>query len=124
MKTHLARLLISSRSWCLLATLIVLACRSLLATSHQNQEPVPELKVQFGHSFAIAGVAFSPSGKFALTAGNEGGVSLWDIESGALLKKFETQGKAALFSPDERFILTSGENTTLWDAATLQPIRR
>ena len=90
---------------------------------NQDEQAFPELRVQFGHSFNIAAVAFSPSEKFALTAGNEGGVSLWSTESGWLLKRFDTKGITAIFSPDGQFILTGGVSTTLWDARTLKPIR-
>ena len=91
--------------------------------STQDQEAIPELKLQLGHAFNIAAVALSPNEEFAVTAGNEGGVNLWSLTSGAFLYRFDTKGRTALFSPDGRFILTGGAQTTLWDAATLKPKR-
>jgi len=91
--------------------------------STQDAESIPELKLQLGHTFNIAAVALSPNEEFAVTAGNEGGVNLWSLSSGAFLHRFDTKGRTALFSPDGRFILTGGAQTTLWDAATLEPKR-
>ena len=86
-------------------------------------ESIPELKLQLGHGFNIAAVSLSPNEEFAVTAGNEGGVNLWSLTSGTFLHRFDTKGRTALFSPNGRFILTGGAQTTLWDATTLKPIR-
>jgi WD40 repeat protein len=57
--------------------------------------------------FAVDSVAFSPDGKFALTASNHN-VQLWDVVTGQQvgLRKASFDGTPAVFSPDGKFVLT------------------
>ena len=75
-------------------------------------------------------IALSPDQRFVVTnAETDDGIArVWDVRSGTLvseLKGEEDAVEAVSFSPDSRFVLTSGPDKTalLWDAATGKRIR-
>ncbi len=89
------------------------------------------------------GAAFSPDGRYALTAaedvfGESGATSLilWDIERGEKIRRFEehiTYARSAAFSPDGRMALSGSQDFTkegafgdliLWEVETGRVIRR
>src|SRR5207248_2860644 len=78
-----------------------------------------ELRRFDGHLGLVAGVAFSPDGRRALSAGFDQAAVLWDLDSGQELKRFEPAGPfvhLAAFTPDGRHALFAGDNgLTLWD---------
>jgi WD40 repeat protein len=81
------------------------------------------LRTILSHSKAIAVVAFSPDGKLALTASDDGTVQLWDAATGEphgdpLMHGGSVQ--AAVFSPDGSMVLTGSHDqmARLWDVAT------
>jgi WD40 repeat protein/transcriptional regulator with XRE-family HTH domain len=70
-------------------------------------------------------LAWSPDGKYALTGGNDGIVRLWDVQSGRLVRRFDTSLKGddfgvLAYSSDGQTIATPGPQFTivLWDATT------
>lgn len=70
----------------------------------------------------ITAMAFAPeSGRLAL-GNEEGTVEIWDTQGSRVRQsQIETQARvsALLFSPDERFLVTSSpQNTIVWDLAT------
>ncbi len=82
--------------------------------------PRCSLKNIIHHESAISTVAFSPDGKWILTADADGSVSILDAESGKQVgKKIKHTGtvNSAVFSPDGKQILTAGRDSTarVWD---------
>src|SRR5262249_1476785 len=70
---------------------------------------------------SILQVAFSPDGKTILSPANMASenLSLWDANSGALIREFKDALESALFSPDGRSILAfAGREVRLWDIGT------
>jgi WD40 repeat protein len=47
------------------------------------------MRQRFEHSAAVRGVAYSPDGRLLLTAGENHTATLWDIETGQVVKSFE-----------------------------------
>lgn len=86
----------------------------------------PEIFVQLGHS-GVQSVAFSKSGVYALSSGDKT-VKLWDIGTGREIRTFTGHTAyvaSAVFSPDERFLLSCGMDNLiiLWDTETGNQIR-
>lgn len=74
------------------------------------------------------GVAFSPNGRWLLTAGTDPGLFLWNVETWTASRRVSDGGnpyRGVAFSPDGRMIAAAtGEGTVkLFDAATLRRIR-
>jgi WD40 repeat protein len=74
-------------------------------------------------------LAISPDGQFALTGHEDGGVLLWDLDTGALVRRFAVSHKhgafRVAFSPDGKVALSCGwDGLYLWDLQTGQETRR
>jgi WD40 repeat protein/predicted Ser/Thr protein kinase len=84
----------------------------------------PPLNSFTGHEEGSVGsVAFSPDGRFALSGGVNGTVTLWEVATGRELRNFVSRGGqvfSVAFSPDGNFALTGGVNgtVTLWEVAS------
>ena len=68
-------------------------------------------------------VAFSPDGKFVLTASDDGDARLWDAASGEMVRRFTGHTnivRSVAFSSDGEYVLTGGLDNTvrLWDVTT------
>ncbi|HRY54141.1 MAG TPA: caspase family protein [Spirochaetia bacterium] len=92
--------------------------------------PAEELRfvVQSAHTGPIAGLAFSPDGKLALSASSDKSLKLWCLESGRLLRSIEDSADAlrgCAFSPDSSRIAAIGADGSvfLWDAASGELLR-
>jgi WD40 repeat protein len=82
-----------------------------------------------GHTDFIYGVAFSPDGKWLLTASQDKTAKLWDVQTGEELRSFLGHTNtlfSAVFSHDGKYVLTSSEDKTarLWDVQTGEELRR
>jgi WD40 repeat protein len=82
-----------------------------------------------GHSEEVSDVAFSPDGRFILTAGDDRFVILWDASTGKMIRKLESplaNGSSASFSSDGRFILTGSQDGAMavWDFDSGQELCR
>ena len=79
------------------------------------------LQVLSGHTKAVTSVAFSPDGRYALTASSDTTACLWDLTKFPItaqqLKGHTRFINSVAFSPDSRFVLTGSEDGTavLWD---------
>jgi WD40 repeat protein len=74
----------------------------------------------------VAGLAFSPDGRYAIIGGGEHTARIWDLQSQARGKSFQHNSsvRPVSFSPDGRFVLTGSQDNTarLWDVETGRPI--
>lgn len=84
--------------------------------------PYPAPEKRLTHAGGVNDVAFSPDGKALATAGNDGAVKVWTVETGKLsLSVAAHKGAvhALAYSPDGKLILTGGADKAvrLWKAA-------
>jgi WD40 repeat protein len=94
--------------------------------AREKKEPVPRLVLQRGHAGGNSVIRFAARTRLALTHLRDSRIDptaiLWDLETGKELRRFggpEVPIEWAVFSPDERMILTQGyEGLTLWDTST------
>jgi eukaryotic-like serine/threonine-protein kinase len=83
----------------------------------------PRLRQLWFHDEAVNDVAFSPDGKWVVTAGDDRTARVWNIETG--VPRFAPLSHTgaivrASFSPDGQRIVTTGTDDTgrIWDAVT------
>ena len=73
---------------------------------------------------AVTSAAFSPDGKFVVTASSDGTARVWEAATGkAIGEPLRHEGarlRSAAFSPDGKFVVTASEDGTarVWEAAT------
>ena len=79
--------------------------------------------VMRGHTGWVYRAAFSPDGKFVVTASNDNTARIWDAATGASV--LELRGHtapvvSAVFSPDGKSVVTASWDDTarIWDAST------
>jgi WD40 repeat protein len=77
----------------------------------------------------MSSAAFSPDGKYILTASGDGTAQLWGVETGEEERQFIGHIGliwTATFSPDGKYVATASEDGTarLWDTQTGQELRR
>ena len=107
-----------------LSVLALLLADAVSAQDRPNVEVVPSIR----HSRQITSVALSHEGAYALSAGWDGTVRLWEMATGRLLRTCYGYGGpvwAVAFSPDGAGALSgsSDQKIRLWDLATNKVIR-
>ena len=85
----------------------------LLYSQTIHAEVIGKPFVQLGHvSGAINSVAFSPNGRYFLSASDDRSVKLWDVNSGKVIRTYFGHDEAVhsvVFSPDGRLFLSGSE---------------
>lgn len=89
--------------------------------------PPPPVINLAGHTSQVYGLALSPDGKIAASAGADNKVILWDLAAQKAIKTLEghkAQAYGVAFNPDGKLLAsTSGDKTViLWDIATGKPV--
>jgi WD40 repeat protein len=91
-----------------------------------------EIKTFEGHTAGVNGVALSPDGTQAASAGNDKTLRLWDLKTGKELRQFKGIADKVLcvaFSPDGKRLLSghAGDKSThqvrLWDVSDDKEVR-
>ncbi len=80
-----------------------------------------EIFIQTGHSGSVNAVEWSPDGKFILSGSSDGGIKLWDAQSGRLIRTF-SEGVGVLyvhFLPGGKSFFSVNEKggVGIWDVA-------
>jgi WD40 repeat protein len=96
-----------------------------LTTLQQVPSPLPYDFEEGIHREFVSAVAFSPDGKQMLTGGGDGGIKLWDITRGRLLRSWPGHQKtvaALAWSANGQLALSGAEDGTfqLYDVSTGQ----
>ena len=89
--------------------LSVVLCCSALYAAQPPENPKYELVLQAPPATSVDSVAVSPDGSLVATAAGEGGVRLYNVQSGILLRTIGDVGdRGVRFSPDGRTVTAAG----------------
>jgi WD40 repeat protein/tRNA A-37 threonylcarbamoyl transferase component Bud32 len=120
---------------------LVAAAGADLAVRLWNLKTGRHLRTLRGHTDQVLSVCLSPDGRYALSAGGytDRTIRLWDTASGECLRVFgdepdsprgvnsvpKVPSKRVRFSPDGRFAISGGSDTTvrIWELATGRCLR-
>ena len=103
----------------------------LLWAAEEPAEPPGLAATLKGHTETVYAVAYSPDGRYVVTASFDKTLKLWDAATGAEIKTFGGQAGhqnlvlAAAFSPDGRLIASGASDNTakIWDVPLKTPLR-
>jgi WD40 repeat protein len=96
------------------------------ATEKKKIEP-ESIKLN-GHTGDVNSIAFSPDGKFVVTASSDATARIWNAANGESIGELSGHRKSvntAMFSPDGKFIVTASDDGTVrkWDAGSLRVVK-
>ncbi|MGB7511251.1 MAG: WD40 repeat domain-containing protein, partial [Pelodictyon phaeoclathratiforme] len=79
------------------------------------------------HQSSVNSAAFSPDGRFVVTASYDNTARVWDAQTGKPVSQpmqHQDKVRSAAFSPDGRFVVTASDDKTarVWDAQTGKPV--
>ena len=77
---------------------VAVALAGVFQAAAEDKSPA-EVVPQVGHSSDVWSVAFSPDGRFALSASTDTTMKLWEIASGKLLRNFTGHAEGVLRWP-------------------------
>jgi len=74
--------------------------------------------IQSGY-YGTSAVAFSPNGRFIINAHDYGGMCLWEVDTGYLIRSFVTPlVRCVAFSPDGQHVISGHKHLSIWDIST------
>ena len=81
-----------------------------------------------GHSGTVNSAAYSPDGRFIVTASLDNTARIWNSETGERVRTLEGHNDSvhsAIYSPDGGFIVTASRDRTarIWNSETGEPVR-
>ncbi|GAG10010.1 unnamed protein product, partial [marine sediment metagenome] len=74
-------------------SIVVLLGASVAGAAEQDTLDIKPRSDLRGHRGAVKHLAFHPDGKLLISAGNEGRIRLWDLETGRLIRQIYPHGK-------------------------------
>ncbi len=103
-------------------------CRRVAMVTAENkamlvgEAPDASMMVKIeGHQAYIWGAAFSPDGKHLASRGNDGLVKIWDVVTGAEVRRHHIDGISIAYSHDGKQLASAtggGKVVRVWDAAS------
>lgn len=114
------------------AVLLAIQSLKLFPTSDaaqvlQSNPLVGTISIMY-HTDAVTSVAFSPDGKYVVSASNDNTVRIWEVSTGQEFSRmtFDDIINSVAFSPDAKYVVSgSYDNTTrVWEAMTGKEISR
>jgi WD40 repeat protein len=93
------------------------------------EEKVGEVRQYVGHTGSVVAVAFSPSGRVAVSCSEDGTVRVWNVKTGKEVRRLKGHTgvvRDVAFSPDGKRVLSGGEDKTVhvWNAETGEEVKR
>ena len=87
------------------------------------QAQFSKIEVQTGHAGKIYSLAYSPDGKYLVSASSDGTMKVWELATGKIVRSLEGHSGAVYtveFSPDGHFLASGGFDKTIkiWDFKT------
>jgi WD40 repeat protein len=112
----------------LAVSLVVVTAAIVLITSFGLASINHEHEVRHFGTLGVFAVAFSPDGKYALSANDDRTIRLWNVDTGEEVRRFvghDDKVNSVAFSPEGKSLLTASDDSTirLWDVATGTEIR-
>lgn len=87
-----------------------------------NLESGQHIRSFIGHKGSVTSISFSPNGKYVVSAGEDGAVRMWEVETGRCGREWKDVGcmRQVCFSLNGRSILAVDTSTgmRIWDIAT------
>jgi WD40 repeat protein len=83
----------------------------------EEGDPGGEIRAFEGHAGRIESIAFSPGGRYLLTASLDRSAKLWDLNRGEESRTFSAHRatvRRAVFTPNGTRVFTLGDDNAIW----------